>query len=170
MRGPMVMLLTFLGVLAMGSIQPAMAQIAGRSAKPGLLAQRRLHHWNALAKRLQLTDEQKAKIKSIVDNAREQAQKIRADTTLPPAQKRKQLLDLRRNTRQQIGSVLTPEQRERLRKLWAWRWHRWQLWRAYRAGKAAKALQPTPEQQRYLRALAERAKRRWWWNRWRGWL
>jgi Spy/CpxP family protein refolding chaperone len=46
------------------------------------------------------------------------------------------LLDLRKNTRQEIGSVLTPEQREKMRKLWAWRWHRWQMWRAYRRARS----------------------------------
>lgn len=167
MKKPIAMLLMLTGFLAMCSVQPATAQDTSKGAKPGVLAQRRLHRWNVLAKWLQLTDEQKAKIKSIVSNAREQARKIRTDTALTPEQKRKQLLELRRNTRQEIGSVLTPEQREKMRKLWAWRWHRWQMWRAYRAGKAAKAFQMGPEQKRRLRALAEIAKRRWWWYHWR---
>lgn len=157
--------MALVGVLAMWITQSALAQDAGKSTKPGAraLAQRRLHRWNALAKWLQLTDEQKAKIKDIVSNAREQARKIRTDGTLSPEQKRKQLLELRQNTRQQIGSVLTPEQREKMRKLWVWRWHRWQMWRAYRAGKASKALQLSPEQVRKLRALAMKQR---WWHRW----
>lgn len=168
MKKQIAILLMFTSFLAMCSIQPAPAQDTGKDAKPGMLAQRRLHRWNALAKWLQLTDEQKAKIKSIASNAREQARKIRTDTTLTPEQKRKQLLELRKNTRQEIGLVLTPEQREKMRKLWAWRWHRWQVWRAYRAGKADKTFQMIPEQKRKLRAWCETAPRRWWWNRWRG--
>ncbi len=162
--------LALVGALAMWFSQPVLAQDTGTGTKPGarVLAQRRLHRWNVLAKWLQLTDEQKAKIKSIMSTAREQARKIRIDNSLTPEQKRKQLRELRRNTRQEIGSVLTPEQREKMRKLWAWRWHRWQMWRAYRAGKATKALQLSPEQQRKLRAWLETAPRRWWWNRWRG--
>lgn len=166
MRKVTAMLLVLTSVLAMCSIQLAVAQDTAKDTKPGVLAQRRLHRWNALAKWLQLTDDQKTKIKSIISNARERAQKIRADTSLTPAQKRQQLRDLRRSTRQEIGSVLTPEQREKLRKLWAWRWHRWQMWKAYRAGKAAKAFQMTPRWQGNLRAWSEMAKRRWWWNRW----
>lgn len=162
--------LALVGVLVMWFTQSALAQDTGKGTKPGarVLAQHRLHRWNALAKWLQLTDEQKAKIRDIASNAREQARKIRTDGTLAPEQKRKQLLELRRNTRQQIGSVLTPEQREKMRKLWAWRWHRWQMWRAYRAGKAAKALQLGPKQIRKLRAWSGMAKRRWFWNWWRG--
>ena len=169
MKKPIAILLMFTGFLAMCSIQPAPAQDTAQSAKPGMLAPRRLHRGNALAKWLQLTDEQKAKIKSIVSNAREQARKVRSDTTLTPEQKRKQLLELRPSTRQEISSVLTPEQREKMRKLWAWRWHRWQMWRAYRAGKADKTFQLSPEQKLNLRALPEMAKRRWWWHYWKKW-
>jgi Spy/CpxP family protein refolding chaperone len=136
MRKVTLLLLTLISVLAVWSIQPALAQDTGKGIKPGVLAQRRLHRWNAMAKWLQLTDEQKARIKSIVDNAREQARKIRSDASLTREQKHKQLLELRKNTRQEIGSVLTPEQREKMRKLWAWRWHRWQMWRAYRRARS----------------------------------
>ncbi len=168
MKKPIAILLVFTGFLAMCAIQPAPAQDTGKGAKPGILAQRRLHRWNALAKWLQLTDEQKAKIKSIVSNAREQARKVRSDATLTPEQKRKQLLELRKSTRQEIGSVLTPEQREKMRKLWAWRWHRWQMWRAYRAGKADKTFQLSPEQGRKLGAWLKMTPQRRWWYWWRG--
>lgn len=170
MKKGMAVGLALVGFLAVWFAQPVLAQATEQNTKPGakVLAQRRLHRWNALAKWLQLTDEQKAKIRNILNNAREQARKIRADSTLTPQQKRKQLLELRRSTRQEIGSVLTPDQREKMRKLWAWRWHRWQMWRAYRAGKAAKAFALTPEQQRKLRMWSGIAQRRWWWNRWRG--
>ncbi|MGC8782763.1 MAG: Spy/CpxP family protein refolding chaperone [Armatimonadota bacterium] len=168
MKKRIAILLMFTGFLAMCSIQPAPAQDASKGAKPGTLAPRRLHRWNALAKWLQLTDEQKAKIKSIASNAREQARKIRTDTTLTPEQKRKQLLELRKSTRQQIGSVLTPEQREKMRKFWAWRWHRWQVWRAYRAGKGSKMFRMSPEQKRKLGAWLKMAPQRRWRNWWRG--
>ncbi len=161
-----VLSLTLISVLAMWFIQPAVAQVTGKGAGPDVLAQRRLHRWNAMAKWLQLTDEQKARIESILDNAREQARKIRDDASLTREQKRKQLLELRKNTRQEIGSVLTLEQREKLRKLWAWRWHRWQMWRAYGWGKMGKGVPMSPEQLRWWRAWSETAKRGWWWDRW----
>jgi len=166
MRKVTLLLLPLISVLAVWSIQPALAQDTGKGIKPGVLAQRRLHRWNAMAKRLQLTDEQRAKIKGIINNAREQARKIRDDASLTREQKRKQLLDLRKNTRQEIGSVLTPEQREKMRKLWAWRWHRWQMWRAYRLGKMGRGAPISPEHLRQWRAWSETAKRGWWWNRW----
>ncbi|MCS6830560.1 MAG: hypothetical protein RMM08_11310 [Armatimonadota bacterium] len=140
MSRSVAMLLALTSVLTIWSAQPAPAQAPSKGDRPGVIAQRRLHRWNALSKWLQLSDEQKANIKNIVGSAREQARKIRTDTTLTPEQKRQQLQELRRNTRQQIGSVLTPEQREKLRNLWAWRWRQWQRWKAYRWGKASRSL------------------------------
>ncbi|MCS7309554.1 MAG: hypothetical protein RMM06_10200 [Armatimonadota bacterium] len=129
-----------LGILVIGGSQPTQAQDAAEGAKSGAPAvQRPARRGEALARRLQLSDEQRAKMRDILNSAREQARKIRTDTSLTPEQKRQQLRELRRNTRQQMGSVLTPEQREKMRKLWAWRWRQWQRWRTWR-----QMLQPTP--------------------------
>lgn len=95
------------------------------------MAQYRLRRAVALARWLQLTEQQKAQIQDIVRRSREQARQIREDTSLTPEQKRERLRALRRSTRQEIGSVLTPQQREKMRRLWAWRVRQWQRWRAW---------------------------------------
>lgn len=128
-----------LGALALWVVQPAVAQGSDKGGKS-----------DAVAKWLQLSDEQKAKIKSIWKNARQQAQKIRGDTTLQPKEKRTRLRELWRQTRQEIGSVLTPEQRTK--------WHRWQMVKAYRAGKLAKALGLSKAQEKELARIHQRAQ------------
>lgn len=95
------------------------------------MAQYRLRRAAALPRQLRLTEEQKVRIREIVRRSREQARQIREDTSLTPEQKRERLRELRRSTRQEISSVLTPEQREKMRRLWAWRWRQWQRWRAW---------------------------------------
>jgi Spy/CpxP family protein refolding chaperone len=166
MRKITLILLTLISLLAIWSTQPALAQDTGKGERPGVLAQRRVQRWDAMAKWLQLTDEQKAKIKSIVENARKQAQTIRTDSSLTPVEKRQKLRELRQSARQEIGSVLTPEQREKWMKWRCWSWHRWQMWRAYRAGKIGKDNQISPYHPRQFRARPEMAKPGWWWNRW----
>lgn len=147
-----------LGILTVWAIQPAVAQAGSKNAKFNTWIQRRAQRLEAVAKWLQLTDEQKAKIKSIRENARQQAQKIRDDTSLKPDEKRARLRDLWRNTRREIGSVLTPEQRAKWWRLRLWAWHRWQMARAYRAGKIAKALGLSPMQERTMARLLKRAR------------
>ncbi|MEJ5253672.1 MAG: hypothetical protein HPY54_00745 [Chthonomonadetes bacterium] len=158
----------FLVLLAMLTIYPvAVAQAAGKDIRPGKPAYQRVRRWEAIARWLNLTDEQKAKIKNIWQNAREQAQKIRSDTSLKPEEKRARLRELRRSTRQEIGSVLTPEQRTKWERLRLWAWHRWQMARAYRAGKIARALGLSKAQEKEMARIfgrAREARRRIWMN------
>jgi len=139
-------------------VQPATAQARDGDSQPGLLAQRRVQGWNALVKRLDLTEEQKVKIRNILDNARQEAQKLRDNSSLTPQEKRARLRELRRNARQEIGSVLTPEQRTKLQKLRVGLWHRWHVQRAYRAGKAAKALGLNKAQEQAIAEILRHAR------------
>lgn len=147
-----------LSALTVWTLQPAMAQVGNKNAKFNAQIQRRVQQQAAIAKWLRLTDEQKAKIKSIWENARQQARRIREDTSLKPGEKRARLRYLWRNTRQEINPVLTPEQRAKWWRLHLWAWHRWQLARAYRAGKIAKVLGLIPMQERAMARLFQRAR------------
>jgi len=66
--------------------------------------------------KLNLTDDQKAQMKSIRDNAFQQRKAIMSDTTTNDAQKKAKLRGIRRDTRKQIMGVLTPEQRAQLKQ------------------------------------------------------
>ncbi len=159
MRRLMTALLLLLAMLMVYPI--AVAQTAGKDIKPSKPAYQRVRRWEAIARWLNLTDDQKAKIKSIWQNAREQAQKIRNDNSLKPEEKRARLRELRRNTRQEVSSVLTPEQRTKWERLRRWAWHRWQMARAYRAGKIARALGLSKAQEARRRIWANPALTPW---------
>ena len=68
---------------------------------------------------LNLTQDQKDKIKAIRDDARKQKQDVEKDKTLTPDQQTKQLKDITKQTRAQVFAVLTPDQQ----KTWSWEQH-----------------------------------------------
>ena len=68
--------------------------------------------------KLNLTDEQKAQMKSIGEKAFQEKKAIMSDTTTTDAQKKAKLRSLFRDTRKQRMAVLTPEQRQQLKQAW----------------------------------------------------
>ncbi len=67
----------------------------------------RLH---MMSQKLNLTDDQKAKIKPLLQNEFQQARSIHQNTSLTPDQQKAQLEQLRQTTRDQVKQLLTPEQ------------------------------------------------------------
>ena len=65
-----------------------------------------------MGERLNLTEEQKAKIRPILQNRNRQLEDLRAKSSLPLGMARAKAREIRRSARQQIDQVLTPEQRE----------------------------------------------------------
>jgi Spy/CpxP family protein refolding chaperone len=61
---------------------------------------------------LQLTDDQKSKIKSIRDDANQQIQTAQKDTTLTDDQKERKVKQIRKVARAQVFAVLTPDQQK----------------------------------------------------------
>ncbi len=66
---------------------------------------------NATAKP-QLSAEQKQQLRDLRNSARDQAAIIRSDQTLTPQQRQAKLQALRASTREQMQSILTPEQQQ----------------------------------------------------------
>jgi Spy/CpxP family protein refolding chaperone len=66
---------------------------------------------------LNLTDDQKAQIKTIHEGAKSKADAVKADTTLSADQKEAKIREIHRDTREQVmKNVLTPEQRKQARE------------------------------------------------------
>ncbi|MFN7929075.1 MAG: hypothetical protein U0Y68_14235 [Blastocatellia bacterium] len=63
---------------------------------------------------IDLTDDQKASLKTIRDNTEQQIQAVRNNQTLSDAEKHEQIEALHNNARQQSQGVLTPEQQQTL--------------------------------------------------------
>ena len=67
-----------------------------------------------LAERLALTDSQKETIRSYRQAEAEQLQALRDNSSLTPEQKREQFQTIRQHTQEQVRSVLTPDQQQKL--------------------------------------------------------
>lgn len=70
-----------------------------------------------LAQKLNLSDDQKQQFRHIRQQSMEQARTIRTDSSLTEDQKRAKMQELRKQSHQQMFSLLTPEQKEQLKQL-----------------------------------------------------
>ena len=97
------------GIISVGPIHPAAAAQSSSqsSAKPA-------SNPDAIENddSLNLTQDQKDKIKSIREDAKKQRQDIEKDKTLTPDQQTKQIKAITKQTRAQVFAVLTPEQQK----------------------------------------------------------
>ena len=70
-----------------------------------------------LSQQLNLTEEQKEKLRPILMEEGEKLRTTRLDEHLPLDQKRAKLLEIRDSYRPKIAELLTPEQQEKLKKM-----------------------------------------------------
>jgi Spy/CpxP family protein refolding chaperone len=88
-------------------------QWSGRRAA----AQRQRQHMAMLAEKLGLTDAQKTQFQQIGRDIRKQGMAIRQDSSLTDDQKKEKMQELRQQSHKQMFSVLTPEQKEKLKQI-----------------------------------------------------
>jgi Spy/CpxP family protein refolding chaperone len=96
------------GIISIGPVDRAAVQASSQSsAKPA-------SNPDAIENddSLNLTQDQKDKIKSIREDAKKQRQDIEKDKTLTPDQQTKQIKAITKQTRAQVFAVLTPEQQK----------------------------------------------------------
>ncbi|HWB58564.1 MAG TPA: hypothetical protein VG733_03690 [Chthoniobacteraceae bacterium] len=70
-----------------------------------------------VAKALGLTDEQKADIKSLVEQRRAKVTAVRENKSLSLEQKREQIKQIAQSSFQEIKGILTPEQAQKLEQI-----------------------------------------------------
>ncbi len=70
-----------------------------------------------LSKELNLTDDQKAKVKPILDEQTKQMHATQDDTSLSQEQKRDKMKQIHQTTHSQINEILTPEQQKKFAAL-----------------------------------------------------
>ena len=80
-------------------------------------AQRQRQHMAILAQKLNLTDAQKEQFQQITRDMRKQGMAIRQDSSLTDEQKKEKMQALRKQSHQQLFSILTPEQKEQLKQM-----------------------------------------------------
>ena len=66
--------------------------------------------FDMIAKQLELTDDQKPKVKPIIEDMQQKQRDLRADTTVAQADKRAKSKEIRDAATAQLKPILTPEQ------------------------------------------------------------
>ena len=113
---------------APSSIQPENERLAQSSERRGHRERgkrgnreerraRRADRLQQLVEKLGLTETQKAKVQSIMQNGAQQAKAVRNNASLSQEEKRERLRSVRRDTREQMRGVLTPEQQQKLKAM-----------------------------------------------------
>jgi Spy/CpxP family protein refolding chaperone len=106
------------GVLvAYGSPMPARA--AGRAQDPGPTQAAPAQQNESSRPDLNLSDDQKAQMKKIHQEAKAQIEAVNSDSSLSADQKQAKIHGIRQGSHKQVEAMLTPEQRQKMRA-----WHR----------------------------------------------
>jgi Spy/CpxP family protein refolding chaperone len=72
---------------------------------------------NGMTRMYSLTDEQKAKVKPILEEQFKKLEELRLEKTVAPEERRKKLLDIREASQTKIKALLTPEQLQKMDSL-----------------------------------------------------
>ena len=74
-------------------------------------------HLQMLSEKLNLTDDQKAKLKPILQDQMQQMKAVREDTSLSEDQKHAKMKSIHESLHEQINAVLTPEQQTKFKEM-----------------------------------------------------
>ena len=74
-------------------------------------------HLQMLSEKLNLTDDQKAKLKPIFEDQMQQMKAVRDDSSLSQEQKRAKMKSIHESFQDKINAVLTPEQQAKFKQL-----------------------------------------------------
>lgn len=69
------------------------------------------------SEKLSLTDDQKAKLKPILQDQMQQMKAVHEDTSLSPEQKKTKMKSIHESIHEQINAVLTPEQQTKFKEM-----------------------------------------------------
>ena len=124
MRG--MWILTVAACLLGGLVGIGQSMFAGQGAGGAPpTAQRARPHLNQVERELKrmsqtlnLTDDQVARIRPILQIRNKQLKDLRADSSLPQGEARTKATAIRKSARQQIDQILTLEQREKQKAIW----------------------------------------------------
>lgn len=105
-----------LGVLTPAQ-QEQMKQLRSQHAGMGRGKGAGMGHGMGPMAKLNLTDEQRAKIQPILQSSRQQAHAVRNDTTLTPEQKQAKMREIHQGAVTQMNSLLTPEQQQQWQQM-----------------------------------------------------
>ena len=99
---------------------------------------------------LNLSEEQRARVQTILQGERTQIQALRSNTALTDEHKKQQVRELRKNNHQQLLAVLTPEQQAKMKQF---RNQRMGRHAAFNAGRRFQALNLSEQQKSQLQPV-----------------
>jgi periplasmic protein CpxP/Spy len=102
-------LVAFAGQAAAGAGQ--------RGGRPGMRRESVDERLARMSERLNLTQEQKEKIRPILQHQVDQWKALRADTSLSEEDRRAKAREIGKSTHEQIEQILTPEQKEKMKEM-----------------------------------------------------
>ena len=74
-------------------------------------------HLQMLSEKLNLTDDQKAKLKPILQDQMQQMKAVREDSSLSQEQRRAKMKSIHESLHEQINAVLTPDQQAKFKQM-----------------------------------------------------
>jgi len=113
-----IMLVTLVAGGLLGGL-PLHAQDASNTPAATPPMRRPAMSLQSLAKQLDLTDDQKTKVKPILEDMQKQIADLRKDTSLSPEDRRAKMKDIRTSVGTQLKDILTPEQYAKWQKMGA---------------------------------------------------
>ena len=114
--------LSLIAALALGSLLACSTLVNAQDAKPGkgnkgkghMTVEQRL---DQMTKDLSLTDEQKPKVKAVLEDSSKKRQAISSDTSLDRQQMREKMQPIRDEQNTKMKEILTPDQMEKYTKI-----------------------------------------------------
>jgi len=97
--------------------QDNMSQSGGQMAQGGhhmATPEQRLQH---MTRMLNLTDDQQAKIKPMLEQQQQQMEALHQDSSMSQADRHSKMMEIRQSTDEQIKGVLTPEQQTKWQQM-----------------------------------------------------
>jgi len=133
--------------------QSSQSPAQSAQSQPGMGQHHGYHGWGKrhdpeqqvqrLTKKLNLSTEQQAKVKSILDDQQSQAQTVRQDSSLSKQDRHSKMMQLRQTSHEQIRAALNPDQQQKFDAMVQKREHKMRNHRE-KGGNAQPA--PTPQQ------------------------
>jgi periplasmic protein CpxP/Spy len=104
--------LTMMALSAFGQAQEGQGQGGGQGRGRGMMASPE-ERVNRLSQELNLTDDQKTKIKAIYQDQADKGAKLREDTSLSQDDRRAKMMDMQKDTSEKIKAVLDKDQQKK---------------------------------------------------------
>jgi len=111
-----MVVLTAIAIVA-GTVALSLRVVAQETAQDQAVQDQVKEKLQKISDALKLTDDQKGKLKPILQDEVKQMKAVRDDSSLTVEQQRAKLIEIHEKTQPKVNAVLTPEQQEQWKKM-----------------------------------------------------